>query len=78
MLDWLVFSPAEKFSPFVLILCFFGVPNAFLKGWFRCSNLLLEKGANEEFDDAFGSCDVGGIGDECFASFKCSVKDARE
>ena len=62
----------------MFIFCFFGVPNALLKGGLKFSYLLLENVGNEEFEDKFGSCDVGGIGEECLASFKCSVRDASE
>ena len=50
----------------------------FLYGYARCSNRLLEKEENGLFVDELCNWDVGGIGEECFASFKCSVKDANE
>ena len=44
----------------------------------KASSLLLEASERGEFADENEKCDVGGIGDECLASLRCSVNEASE
>ena len=44
----------------------------------KASSLLLEASERGELADENEKCEVGGIGDECLASLRCSVNEASE